>query len=181
MKVIGVDLDSTLNNLDEVWIERYNKDYNDNLTVDDMISWDVTQYVKPECGVKMYDYLKEPGFFRSLGIKKHAKEVMKFLYQYYEVYIVTSAHPNVVADKFAWVQEHLPFIDAHHFVPLHHKHRFKMDYLIDDGPHNFDQFDGIGILMDMPYNQHLRNKYIRCYNWIDVYEYFNSQISNQRR
>ncbi|SFJ64822.1 5'(3')-deoxyribonucleotidase [Paenibacillus sp. UNC496MF] len=181
MKIIGVDLDSTLNNLDAVWLERYNKDYGDNLTKADMISWDVTHYVKPECGKKMYDYLREPGFFRNLGIQPHAAEVMSFLHEYFEVYIVSSSHPNVVADKWAWVEKHLPFIDYHHFVPLHHKHRFEMDYLIDDGPHNFDRFKGTGILIDMPYNQHLRSKYKRCTDWLDVKDYFQTLIRKEER
>ena len=29
---IAVDLDTTLNNLEEVWVDRYNKDYNDTLS-----------------------------------------------------------------------------------------------------------------------------------------------------
>jgi len=177
--VIGVDLDTTLNNLEKVWIERYNKDWGDNLTSADMISWDPTKYVKPECGKKIYNYFYEPGFFRNLGIKEHAKEVMEFLWNHFDVYIVSSAHPNVVADKWAWIQEHLPFIPYGHFIPLTKKDLLKMDYLIDDGPHNIESFSGTGILFDMPYNHYLMNRYYRVKNWREIYMYFKRLVENK--
>lgn len=54
---IAVDLDSTLNNFDVVWINDYNKIYNDNLTIEDMISWNAHEYVK--CDKKVYDIYKK--------------------------------------------------------------------------------------------------------------------------
>jgi 5'(3')-deoxyribonucleotidase len=181
VKRIGVDLDSTLNNLEEVWLARYNADYGDALTVKDMSNWDVTTYVKPECGKKMYDYLKEPGFFRNLDIKPMAKPVMEYLWNHFEVYIVSSSHPKVVGDKWDWIEHYLPFIPAKNFVPLHEKDLFKMDYLIDDGPHNIEAFSGTGILMDAAYNQHLKERYVRCYNWRDVFSYFQKVVERQKR
>jgi len=180
MKIrIGVDLDSTLNNLEEVWLERYNQDYNDKLTVNDMIDWDPTKYVKPECGKKIFDYFREPGFFRNLDIKPGAKDVMHFLWKHFEVYIVSSSHPKVVGDKWDWIEEHLPFIPYKNFVPLQEKELFKMNYLIDDGPHNFEKFDGTAILFDMPHNRHVMNRYIRVNHWLQVKHYF-QEIINRR-
>ncbi|QHW35823.1 5'-3'-deoxyribonucleotidase (plasmid) [Paenibacillus rhizovicinus] len=180
-KIVGVDLDTTLNNLEQVWLAKYNEKYNDSLTVADMANWDVTTYVKPECGKDMYKFLWEPGLFRDLGIKPSAASIMAWLNDHYEVFIVTSAHPNVVADKWAWVEKHLPFIDSYHFVPLHPKDLFRMDYLIDDGPHNIEGFRGKGILMDMPYNQYLKNRHIRCRNWLDVFQYFKAELNRDGR
>jgi 5'-nucleotidase len=176
-KKIGIDLDSTLNNLEQVWLDRYNQDYDDNLTVADMTDWDVTTYVKPECGVDMYKYLWEPGFFRNLGAQPFAIEVCEFLHEHFDIYIVTSAHPNVVADKWAWIEEHLPFLRYNRFIPLHEKNLIQMDYLIDDGPHNIEAFkNGTPILMDMPYNQYLSDEYVRCKGWKDVMHYFVGEI-----
>lgn len=173
---IGVDLDSTLNNLEEVWIQRYNQDYDDNLTVENMIDWDPTKYVKPECGIKIFDYLKEPGFFRNLDIKPHGRDVMEFLHDHFDVYIVTSSHPKTVGDKWDWVEQHLPFIPSKNFIPLHEKHLFDIHYLVDDGPHNFEKFKGTGILIDMPHNRHVRNRYIRVNSLLEVKRYFRQII-----
>src|SRR5690606_1486290 len=113
---IGVDLDTTLHDLEVVWLDRYNKDYGDCLTVEDMTDWDATLYVKPECGARVYDYLDEPGFFRHLGIKPGAREGMAFLWEDFEVFIVSAAHPHTVADKWGWIRDHLPFLPYEHFI-----------------------------------------------------------------
>ena len=44
-KKIGIDLDSTLNNLNDVWLDRYNKDYNDDIK--HFEKWDATYNLKP--------------------------------------------------------------------------------------------------------------------------------------
>jgi 5'-nucleotidase len=173
---IGVDLDSTLNTFEHEWLRRYNEDYNDSLIVENMIDWDPIKYIKPECGLKIFDYLREPGFFANLGIKENAKEVMEYLWQYFEIYIVSSSHPKVVGDKWDWIEKHFPFIPTKNFVPLHEKDLFKIEYLIDDGPHNIEQFSGISIIMDMPYNRYLTNKHKRVYNWLEIKQYFQDII-----
>jgi 5'-nucleotidase len=174
---VGIDLDTTLNNLDEVWIQWYNKEYNDNLTVEDMIDWDVTKYVKPECGKDMYKFLWTPGLFRSLGIRPYAQGVCNMLSRYFDLYIVTASHPNVVPDKWAWVEKHLPFIPYERFIPLKEKNLLDMDYLIDDGPHNIEAFTkGTPVIIDMPYNRYLGDQYVRCHNWKDVMEFFIGEI-----
>lgn len=176
---IGVDLDTTLNDLEVTWLERYNAEYGDCLTVEDMVDWDVSAYVKPECGMKMYSYLDEPGFFRNLGIKPGAREGMQFLWDNFEVYIVSAANPNTVADKWEWIREHLPFITLDRFVCLFHKDLLKLDYLIDDGPHNIERFPGTGIVFDMRYNRHLPDHYLRFGNWQEIRGYFEQLLAKR--
>lgn len=173
---IGVDLDTTLNDLEIAWLERYNNEYGDCLTPEDMTAWDVNTYVKPECGMKIYDYLDEPGFFRHLGIKPGAREGMHYLWEHFEVYIVSAAHPNTVADKWGWIREHLPFIPYEHFISLTNKDLLKLDYLIDDGPHNIEQFSGTGIVFDMRYNRHLPSHHPRFSNWQQIRQYFEKVV-----
>ena len=76
-KKIGIDLDTTLNNLMEHWLEVYNEEHNDNLI--QWNSWDVVDNVKPECGIKILDYLLRPDFFTNLELKENAVEVIDFL------------------------------------------------------------------------------------------------------
>ena len=174
---IGVDLDTTLNDLEVVWLDRYNKDYGDCLTVEDMTDWDATLYVKPECGARVYDYLDEPGFFRHLGIKPGAREGMAFLWEHFEVFIVSAAHPHTVADKWGWIREHLPFIPYEHFIAASRKDLLNLDYLIDDGPHNIERFPGTGIVFDMPYNRHLPDRYLRFRNWEEITAFFEKMVT----
>jgi hypothetical protein len=49
-----------------------------------------------------------------------------------------------------------------------------LDYLIDDGPHNFEEFKGTGLIFDMPYNKSMKENAsrIRVKSWEDVLNFF---------
>lgn len=169
---IGIDLDCTLNNLIDEWISRYNADYNDNLAMP--TKWDFSDKVKPECGKKIYEYLHEPGFFYNLNIQKDATEVLKWLYDNYDVYIVTAYTSDVCHDKTEWVKKYLPFFDVEKILFCNKKGLLNIDYLIDDGPHNIKDFKQVGIIYDYPYNQDLDPlKYPnRVHNWAEIKKFF---------
>jgi 5'-nucleotidase len=174
-KIISLDLDSTLNTLDTEWFSIYNKDYNDNLTREDIVRWETHTIVKPECGNKIYDYLLTPKFFRNLGIKPHAKEVTEWLSQYFDLYIVTAYHPKTCLDKAEWVEHYLPHIPIKNIIFCNFKGLIHTDYLIDDGGHNILDFSennksGLPIVFDAPWNKYLENKFIRVYDWLEIKE-----------
>lgn len=138
--VIGIDLDSTLNNLLEVWVTRYNQLWNDSLQTNDIDCWDLSQCVKPECGKKIYDILLEDGLFKNLGLRKHADVfVESLLRDSHDVYIITAYQPEVVNDKIDWVKKHLPFFPINNLMFVNNKQIVKLDVLIDDGIHNFSK------------------------------------------
>lgn len=173
---IGIDLDSTLNNLDEVWLARYNKDYDDNLTREDMVVWEVETYVKPECGKKIYDYLLEPEFFYNLGIQHSAYGITKWLSKYFDLHIVTAYHPNTCVDKTNWIKEYLPHINSRNIIFCNNKGLIDTDYLIDDGHHNIIDFKNKGIVFDAKYNRHLGEEYTRAYDWLDIHDFFTKEL-----
>jgi 5'-nucleotidase len=53
-----IDVDDTICDFVSIWLECYGADYNHKLTKEDILTWDLSHYVKPECGIKVYDYLK---------------------------------------------------------------------------------------------------------------------------
>lgn len=180
-KKIGIDLDSTLNNLNEVWIERYNKDYCDNLTQEDIVKWEINEIVKPECGENIFEYLHEPNFFYNLNIKDDAKETVDFLAKNYELYIVTAYSPDTCLDKSNWIKKHKLNIDDKNIIFINNKGLLDLDYLIDDGPHNFDNFSGNGLLFDMPYNKHIKSnkKLKRVETWTEVKDFFKMKLKEK--
>lgn len=178
-KTVGIDLDTTLNNIEEMWLQLYNKDYNDNLSPDQLLDWDITKFIKPECGRKIYDYLNLPNFFYELDIKPYAKEAVEWLSEYFNLYIVTSYTPNVCVDKARWVEKHLPFINQRNIIFCNNKGALNFDYLIDDGGHNLESFKQTGIVFDMPYNRYLMN-YRRAYNWLDIKMIFEELQAEKR-
>jgi 5'(3')-deoxyribonucleotidase len=180
-KSIGLDLDTCLNNLEHQWLSDYNRDYNDNLTPEDLLTWDTWKYVKPECGKKIYDYLKKPGYFKNLSPQPYAQETVKWLSQYFDLYIVTAYHASTCQDKTDFILANYPEINERNIIFLNNKGLIMLDYLVDDGPHNVEVFKGKSILMDMAYNKFLGNKYIRCHDFRDVKKYFEEVLEQDRR
>ena len=46
---IGIDMDDVCNNFMGALLDVYNKEYNDNIQLDDITSWDFQHLLKPEC------------------------------------------------------------------------------------------------------------------------------------
>jgi len=168
---IAVDLDTTLNNMEQKWIKRYNEIYNDNLEM--FTDWDITKFVKPECGDKIFDILGEPNFFFECGIKEYAADVMQYLNDNYDIYIVTAYTANACVDKIRWIEKYLPFFDKKKVVFCNHKGLINTDWLIDDGPHNLEAFKNKKVIFDMPYNQcvHINDAFV-AFDWIDIGKIF---------
>lgn len=179
-KKLGLDLDSCLNNLEEKWLSDYNKDYNDNLTPEDLLTWDTYKYVKPECGIKIYDYLVQPGYFRNLEPKFYTEEVVQWLSEYFELYIVTAYKAHTCMDKVGFIKEYYPCIKEENIIFLNDKGLITLDYLVDDGPHNIEAFQGQGIVMDMAYNRYLGEKYPRMNDYLDVEAYFYNILKQEQ-
>ncbi len=90
--ILLFDLDEVLALLMQDWADVYNFHYDDNKKVEDFDKWETDQIVKPECGMKVYDFLKHPGLFRYLKPTPHSQEVMQRLVDNdYEIFIVSDS------------------------------------------------------------------------------------------
>jgi 5'-nucleotidase len=169
MLKIGIDLDDTINNLVFVWLSRYNSDYNDNLKIDDIKSWDVGSYSK--IGKDFYKYLGDEKLFKSLDINKGAAEVIKILCEVHEVYIVTanaSYNKGVCDDKVNFIKKYMPFFEIKNIIFIQNKSLLNLDILIDDGLHNFEGFKGIKIVFDRPWNRVYNEEHYRIKSWDEL-------------
>lgn len=164
--IIGIDLDSVLNNLLDVWLDLYNRHYNDTLTPSDITTWDIHNHVK--CGTRIYSYLTRPETYELCTPKPYAQGITQALSEQYTLICISAVAKNTFDVKKQWVQEYFPHIK--HFVGTHSKQFIRADYLIDDAIHNLDEFVGRGIIFDMPYNQNCA--YERVHNWKHVGMYF---------
>lgn len=161
-------MDSVICNLMSEWHKRYNEDYNDNLSVDKLLCWRSEDYVKAECGEKIYDYLDEPGLFLHLEPLPDAIDVLKRLSKHYDVLIVTSSRTYAYTEKELWVEKHLPFIGKRNLIFSHRKEMIRGDLLFDDAPHNLIAFHKTGrtvVAMNYEYNQQVDVP--RVSNWLE--------------
>lgn len=177
-KSVGIDLDSTLNCLNEKWLEDYNRDYNDTMTMEDITHWDWHDLVKPECGKKLYHYLGIPQYFYNLGVKEDSQEVTRWILEHFDIYVVTAygKYVETAPDKFRWLREYFPHIDERNVIFMNDKSKLRTDFLIDDGPHNIEAFLGLGIVVDYAYNRYLDKSIPRVRNWKEIQKFFEAYI-----
>lgn len=157
MMILLIDMDEVLVDTATGWLTRYNADWNDNLTVNDIKSWNWHEWVKPECGMKVYDYLFEKGFFKSLKPRLDAISSMNYLLgcKDLDICIVTASPLGSkygYEDKKEWIMKHLPAFPLKNYMPIHRKDLVSGDIMFDDGPHNLRSFNGIAIAQSMPWN-----------------------------
>lgn len=174
---VGIDLDSTLNTLDEDWLRLYNEKYSDDLKPSDILTWDTHKYTRPECGMKIYELLDTPGLFASLDVRPGAKEFTDWLSSIKaEIYVVTAYHAEVCVDKRDWVKKNLPAVNPRNIIFCNNKGLIQTDILIDDGPHNILSYDkanpaGLPIVYAQPWNQDLYGLYPRLSSYEDIKNY----------
>lgn len=151
-------MDDVLADFLPAWVKAINEHDDPALKCENIKSWNILDYVNTNNDVfrhLTYD------FFKGLSVKN--------LSDFYEVYIVTTAtaHPESLKAKLEWLQEHFPFILYDHVVLCGKKKIIKADYMIDDGIHNLESFEGVGIVFDTPHNED-DNRFLRVRNWEEI-------------
>lgn len=123
--------------------------------------------------------LFEKGFFRDLPVMENSQEVVKWLSEHYEIFIISAAmeFPNSLLDKYEWMQEHFPFIPWRNYIFCGHKHFMRADYLIDDHERNLLTFKGKGLLYTSTHNIH-EDRFTRVNNWKEVRAFFENELKN---
>lgn len=168
MRTLLIDMDSVICDLMTEWHRRYNQEYDDDLCVEKLRCWHTEKYVKPACGMKVYDFLDEPGLFLHLKPLPDALDVMERLSQQFDILIVTSSRTHAFTEKECWVETHLPFIGKHNLIFAHRKDMIRGDLLFDDAPHNLLAFQASGrevVAMDYPYNRDVPVERVR--SWLE--------------
>ena len=64
--IIACDVDEVVADLRTEWLLRYNRDWNDNLTLERITTWDFHTLVNPLCGKGIYEYLSAPDLYECV-------------------------------------------------------------------------------------------------------------------
>lgn len=176
---IGIDVDVTLAKLNQKWLSYYNAIFDDNLTVEDIKGWEITKYVKEEAKPFMLNILNIHKFYRDLEVMEDSQRVLKHLMNKgYELFIVTDPFTRMsYKSKEDWLTENFPFIPKRNIIFTGNKSSIGLDFLIDDGAHNLETFQGLPILFDAPHNRDVA-KFFRAKNWQDIEHIFDYKIDD---
>lgn len=179
--IVGVDIDGVIANLHTEWYRRYNAEWNDKLTINDVKSWDTHLYTKPECGKCIYDYLYDADLYDAVEPIRGALEGVNALRDegFRPVYVSSVVRGQTDA-KFDWLIRHgfLPYdpikklVGGHpDFVTAGDKSLILVDIMIDDAPQNLTPFWKRAILFNYPHNHRARRNeglWTRVDSWSEV-------------
>jgi len=170
---IAIDMDEVMADAVTEHLRRYNRDFDEQVTVADLEGKNVWDVVQMDRHSALEAYLRSEDFFAVLGVMPDSQRVLRRLQQQYEVFIATAAMevPTSFTAKYKWLAQHFPFIPASHIVFCGDKSVIRADFLIDDNPRQLQRFCGEGILYGTYHNIHVTG-FRRVNNWREVEEMF---------
>jgi 5'-nucleotidase len=168
--VIGVDVDGVVADLHTEWLRLYNADYDDHLTSEDITAWNTHEFVKPECGKKIYSYLSRADLYdRVEPIFGSQYGVSRLRHAGYQPVFVTSNVKGMTDPKWKWLEKFDFLKSKSELVVMHDKSLLNANVLIDDGAHNIKAFrGGKPLLFDAPWNR--SESLPRVCGWSEVLE-----------
>jgi 5'(3')-deoxyribonucleotidase len=175
-KRICVDMDEVMADAIAEHLARYNREFQQNLTKEDLRGKRFWQIVPESHHEPLDELLRAADFFEDLDVMPDAPRVLAALQDRYEVFIASAAMevPSSFNPKYRWLQRHFPFIPHTHIVFCGDKSILRADYLIDDNPRQLERFIGAGILYDAPHNVAV-TAYTRVHNWLEIESLFLTQ------
>jgi len=171
-KIIAMDVDGVCGDLLSPWIKKYNFDWEDNLSVDEITDWDIHQFVKPQCCSHIYSYIEDPSIYDEvLPIEGAINGVFYLKTLGYRVVFVTHSTEGHSGRKYRWLFDH-DFIDmSDDYIECKDKSLLMADYIVDDYIINVNSFRGKSVLFTQPYNKRFLFT-PRADNWVEVCRYF---------
>ena len=166
---IAIDMDGTIADSAKEHIRRYNEEFADTVTVDDLSSKHLEDHAPVERREAVRRMVRDESFFDRLDLIDGAQQVIQELVREHEIFIVSAAMeiPVSFAAKHRWLRRHFPFIPERNIVFCGNKGIVNADYLIDDEARHFRDFGGIGILFSSHHNL-AETWYKRVATWHDV-------------
>ena len=173
---ILVDMDDTLENLCEVWVDYLNEIYGTNVKLTDVTQWDMTKVFPILTRSEIFDVLTEANLWERVKPLPGAVEYLeKLINDGHRIVIVTSASPETISVKLNKVLfKYFPYLTYKDVIISSQKQMIKGDVLIDDAPHNLENGSYLKMLFDAPHNQtYDRPDTIRVHNWKGIYDAIN--------
>jgi 5'(3')-deoxyribonucleotidase len=165
-KLLLIDVDSTVCDLVTPWIEVYNSDYHDNLQYDQISDYDLTVFVKPSCGKKIYNYLLDGGlYWATKPIPGALNGITKLRKKGYRPIFVTV--DNYCNQKYEWLVREGFVNDSKDFVVTKDKSLIPALAIVDDNPRYLKDANATyRIMYNQPWNQF--EEYDRAMDWDEV-------------
>ena len=164
MKTIILDVDDVVLDLVPNWLKLYNRDFDDNLTKEQITEWDITKFIKPEAKNSIYQYVQNGEVFQTAKPVKNAIKSIKQIISWQKCRIVYVTAGDPMDTKYNWLCNHRILFNKEDFVSACDKSLIKGFSILDDKYENVVGFKGKGYLFDAPWNRHY-DVSNRIYGW----------------
>lgn len=152
MLTVAIDIDDVIWDFVTPLLRNYNLRYNDNVHKEDIIDWDIHQFLKPECKNIFKEFVTPEFITNELVISENTIEIIKILNNLCDLHFVTASHSKILYHKAEKIREYIPCIKDSQIDKLSDKSKFVCDILVDDNPDNIKNAYGKGILVAQPWN-----------------------------
>jgi len=151
-KIIAVDVDDVCADLVTEWLRLYNLDFKDNLKREDITNWHIHEFVKPECGEKIYEYVETKSIYDNVAQIKDSLKGVTILKTIGRVIFVTASTNGASGRKYLWLKDNGYIDSPKDYIECLDKSLIKYDILIDDKYDNIKNSSN-NILFDAPWNR----------------------------
>lgn len=177
--IIGIDIDNTLNTLCKAVLSVYNEDSKDNLKPEDVKSYYIDNFVKPEFKDNFKNYFVDRRVWKRIKLIKDCQKYISRLYRDgHTIIFITSTEPENLKKKANWLKRNFPYLDIRKSLFSCPKKQYMagIDILIDDYEENLINAKYHGILFSAPWNRDFDNGkhgIYRAESWEQIYEIIN--------
>ena len=172
-KRILIDMDHVMADITGQYIKWYQQATGVEMTRDDLLG-KPEDLAFPQPGL-IRNFLYSPGFFACAPVIPGSQSVIRELNQVYDIFIVSAAmeFPQSLAEKYAWLLKHFPFIHWQQIIFCGSKKPVSGDFMIDDHIKNLTHFKGEKLLFTATHNINMHDTgYRRVNDWDEVRDLF---------
>ncbi|RLQ92086.1 hypothetical protein [Planomicrobium sp. Y74] len=185
----GIDIDGTVTSPTSL-IPHINKQFNSELTLDDIKEYDLTSALPHLEPGEFYSWFREAEstIYASSPVSENAKSILNQWKEQYELFYISARGENVMDITFEWFKKHAIAFDHIELIGTHKKietaKRHNVDLFFEDKHDNAveisEELDIPVILFNTPYNQDpVPNKVIRVYNWLEAEQWVDKEFGVQ--
>ena len=121
--IFVIDLDNTLNNLQETVIDMFNEQYKTKYSVEDFYKYDIANVLPMQDAILMKTMYSKSGLYKQVKPLQGAQEaIQKLISKGHEVYIVSDVIPSTYVEKIEFIHHYFPMIADDHIIAMKHKH-----------------------------------------------------------
>jgi len=121
----------------------------------------------------------DESYWATIPPYNNAVDVLTYLSDKFEIFIASDAltvnNDACMTGKKKWLKRFLPHFYFSNMIFIRDKSMLKGDIIIEDVPKQVENFEGISILMDYPYNRDFTPSY-RVNNWQEILKLFEKEL-----